>query len=380
MSTKERYSKLLAHFMLMLWVGMAWTSCSEDIATIDEAGKAETYSVTFHISGLDGQLHTRAEEIVDVDFTKYTAKLYLFSGNKSTGTASDNPYDGFTFVGNPEEGGDKSQPITIDDNGYVTLRNLQSGQDYIYAIVAYEDDYETEGTVKVFNSSTYFLDDLAENSQYDNCCIAALDETNYCPYSKKGEDYFMVYGAGGEVPTLNDSFTPVEIILTRQMGAVVFNTGASTTDVQATCSVFTDYYRLYLSQMVEANTNGTRNHCDDYASYNSYPIYSQTFEGGSQITESLEGYMMYLPCTTTKAFGSTIPENEKANYDGAGNYNGYIETSIKIGGKTYSTTDPFPIYPNRRTILTIGDGSTINVSFGSENNPINQEGDWNGGL
>ena len=55
-------------------------------------------------------------------------------------------------------------------------------------------------------------------------------------------------------------------------------------------------------------------------------------------------------------------------------------TSITIQEKTYSTSELFPIYPNRRTILTIGDGSKITVSFGDNQGNINQEGDWNGGL
>ncbi len=382
MNTKQKYNRVFRHGLLMLMACLAWSSCSEEIVD-NGAGKAEseTYSVTFHINGLEGQARTRSEGIVDVDFTKYVAKLYLFAReNGTTDTKPENPFKGFKFIGNPEEGGDKNNPIEIADNGYVTVSNLQSTMSYIYAIVAYEKEYKENAEVKVLDKSGTFLTsvDLAENSLYTNCYIPALDENKYIPYDKAGEDYFMVYGAGGEVHTLLDSFTPAEIILTRQMGAVAFVSG-ETAKGDVECSVFSDYYRLYLSQMVEPNTHGTRNHCDDYAISNSYPIISQTFTEGNQLSDGSVEYVMYLPCTTTKQFGENIPKDEHANYDKAGDYGDECKTSITINDKTYSTTEPFPIYPNRRTVLTIGDGSTIRVTFGEEN-AIHQEGDWNGGL
>ena len=59
---------------------------------------------------------------------------------------------------------------------------------------------------------------------------------------------------------------------------------------------------------------------------------------------------------------SNIPDNEKINYKAAEpEVTGM--TSITIQEKRIQQASYFPIYPNRRTILTIGDGSKITVSF-----------------
>lgn len=372
---KKIYDSRILTGLLMLLMAAFWTSCSEDtIGT--ETNESKLSSVTFHIGGIEGLRTRAANGIENIDFNKYGARLYLFKDKiENSTTDTDNPYPGFTLA---------SDPVEITE-GYVTIDNLNRTEyNYIYIIVAYEKGYAEEAKVMSWDADSYASYELeVDKSLYTTCYIAALDENNsYAPYSQQGDDKFMIYGAGGEIASQLDQFVPVEVVLTRQMGAVVFSTGAEDIErIPASCTITTDYYRLYLSQIIET-LSGTQNHCSDFASSNANPEISIEFEGGALINE-LKGYMVYLPCTTTKAYesyeASNIPDNEKINYKNA-DPGTTCTTSITVQGKTYATNQLFPIYPNRRTILTIGDGSKITVSFGDDKGNINQEGDWNGGL
>lgn len=377
---KKIYDSRILSGLLMLLMAAFWMSCSEDtIGTETNGGKLS--SVTFHIGGIEGLRTRAANGIEDIDFNKYGAKLYLFKDQiKDSQTDPNNPYPNFKL---------DREPVEITE-GYVTIDNLERTQNnYIYIIVAYEKGYAEEAKVMSWDADNYTGNELkADESLYTTCYIAALDENNFnAPYSLQGDDKFMIYGAGGEIASQLDQFVPVEVILTRQMGAVVFSTGAENIEsIQAECTINTDYYHLYLSQIIETQS-GTRNHCKDFMSSNSDPTITINFQGGASINE-IKGYMVYLPCTTTKAYesyeSSNIPNNEKLNYlsyEGLDGQQPQIgTTSITVEGKTYATSQLFPIYPNRRTILTIGDGSKITVSFGDDKGNINQEGDWNGGL
>lgn len=377
---KSAYNNRILSGLLMLLMAALWTSCSEDtIGTEANGGKSS--SVTFHLSGIESLRTRAAGGTENFNSDKYKAKLYLFKDEmEGSSTDPNNPYPDFKL---------DREPVEIKE-GYVTIDNLERDKyNYIYIIVAYEDDYEEEAKVMSWDAENYSSKELeAGISLYTTCYIAALDENNSnVPYNQDGEEPFMIYGAGGEIASQLDQFIPVEVILTRQMGAVVFSTGADNIEsTSATCKITTDYYRLYLSQMIET-VSGTRNHCDDYAGKNSTSNIEVMFTAGTYIN-NLKGYMLYLPCTTTKEYAVDekgdylyLDEKEYANYsyDVDGNYQSGT-TSITFQDKTYSTTKLFPIYPNRRTILTIGDGSIINVSFGNDEGKIDQEGDWNGGL
>lgn len=382
MAMKKTYNNRILSGLLALLMAALWASCSEDTIGTEETNGGKSSSVTFHLGGIEG-LHTRAADGTEnFNSDKYGAKLYLFKDvAEGSSTDPNNPYPNFKL---------DREPVEIKD-AYVTIDELdRQNYNYIYIIVGYEKDYENEATVKSWNANDWVGTDLVvgdDGSLYTTCYIAALDENNSnAPYTQKGEEPFMIYGAGGEIASQLDQYIPVEVVLTRQMGAVVFSTGAENIEKSVTCTITTDYYHLYLSQIIET-VSGTRNHSNDYAGANSNPNIEVIFDGGFNIDEP-KGYMLYLPCTTTKEYAVGehgeylyLDSKEYANYfyDSDGVYQSG-KTSIEFGNKTYSTSELFPIYPNRRTILTIGDGSKINVSFGDEEGKIDQEGDWNGGL
>lgn len=402
MISKTKYMKKALAGTLMFLTALLGTACQEDKLGMEGTGKKELTSITFHIEGMEGKISTRAGNVTGLDiFSKYAVKLYLFKEDKYQGTTEpNNPYPNATLV--------EGYPMDIN-NPSVTITGLDVNNfNYCYAFVACEEAYADKLVAKAIDPDSYSAEcsEAKSGSLYTNCFLQVLDEVNMSPFDKaeKAEDYFMVYGYGGGINTISgdiDFYTPVSVVLKRQMGAVVF----STADVGqlAKCTVFTEFYRLYLSQMVEFFGAGTRNHShcgyfvgtdnpndssNPYADgdYSGSVLYdsnfSKTFESGSSIGNPecgeaiINGYVMYLPCTTTQG-EENVPTEQKANV--SFNYVDNIATSIEIGGKTYSTSSPFPIFPNRRTILTIGDDSQLNVSFG-DGNGINYEEDWNGGV
>lgn len=394
----QKYVKNVLCGALVCLMTMLGTACQEDNSGMEGTGKQELTSITFHIEGMEGKMSTRAGNVTGMDiFSKYTVKLYLFAEEKGQGTVTTNPYPNATLVeGYPKEVNDPSVTITgLDMDTY----------NYCYAFVACENAYAEKLVAKAIAPDSYDAkpSEATAGSLYTNCFLRVLDEDNNSPFDKaeKADDYFMVYGYGEGIDnTTIDFYTPVSVVLKRQMGAVVF----STADVsqRAKCTVFTEFYRLYFSQMVEFSGAGTRNHSHcgyfvgtdspsdpnnsyadgDYAGLFSKNNVNKEFQSGGSIGNPgcgegiINGYVMYLPCTTT-ADENNVPAEQKANV--SFNYVSDIATSIEIGGKTYSTNAPFPIFPNRRTILTIGDDSQLNVSFGDDSG-INYEEDWNGGV
>lgn len=404
MKTRKNYFKHFLFGTLVLLAGVSGTSCSDDTPITSDAPTEKKTTLTFRIDGIGDMKMTRAAEepgnVAGLDiFEKYTVKLYLFAEERQDGveTEPDNPYPGAQLVaGYPKPITESTVQITgLDCDTY----------NYCYVFVACEDDYADKLEVKAINVDGFGsgLSNISEGSLYTNCCIQVLDEDNNAPFDKNenAEDFFMVYGAGeGITASTTEIYQPVSVVLRRQMGAVVFNAG--NIEQEAECGVFTEFYRLYLSQIVEKGNAGTRNHAHngyligtdaseednpyidgDYAWLLGEQTFTQNFSvgttigGGTSGEEQVTGYVIYLPCTTMHEEGN-VPNQEYANVDfGSGNS---PKTYITIGGKTYSTTQPFPIFPNRRTILSVGDGSTLTVSFTGEGGGINYEDDWNGGV
>lgn len=410
MKTKLRYFNQILFGASIFLTTVLCTACSEDVVDTENTSNGKPTSLTFRIDGIEDMTITRASNVSGADiFSKYVVKLYLFAEKQGEGGTTTNPYPNAKLVRGP----------ILVDKPTVTITDLDMDTyNYCYVIVACEEAYENYMEVKEFDVDGYDysgpLEELDEESLYTNCCIPVLDETNMAPYGKeaKAEDYFMVYGFGGTSSAYTgevDFIQPVSVVLRRQMGAVVFNVGDINNE--ATCSVFTEFYRLYLSQMVESSNTqaGTRNHAhngavtgtDDeesqvpedphrpYSSgdYAGFCISNQSFTqnftkgtvigGGTSGEEQVTGYVMYLPCTTVRTKDIPAQENANVNFGGTEEV---AKTTITTNGKTYSTSTSFPIYPNRRTILTANDGGQLTVSFSGEGGGINYEDDWNGGV
>lgn len=370
------YSGLLTLALLLCCV-----SCSED--RLESVAKdKETLTVTFDIAGIEGITPiTRSGDYGD-KMNDYIKKLYIFTDTKLTSSSRANE-------SSPFENYKLSEVKNITESRF-TL-DLSIDFNYAFVFIAYEDDYENEG--KVYDKS----DDAELNEgqtgySYTNCYIKAVNEKNQNEsgipvYEKKQSAHqpFMIYGAGFSLPGFDETgYIHETVILKRQMGAVTFKTPeGEIINEDVTCKVLTDYYRIYLSQILEASQSGTINHVNDFAGAENYPlIYCNFPKGGTDITGE---YTYYLPCTTTRLEIDANHQDEQANYTRySDQWASFVklQTSISWGSNEYASTTRFPIFPNRRTILTVNkDGNLESVHFTTidrNNDKIDVEDDWNG--
>lgn len=367
------YSGLLTLALLLCCV-----SCSED--RLESVAKdKETLTVTFDIAGIEGITPiTRSGDYGD-KMNDYIKKLYIFTDTKPTSSSRANE-------SSPFENYKLSEVKNITESRF-TL-DLSDKYNYAFVFIAYEDDYAEEG--KVYNKS----DDAELNEEqtgysYTNCYIKAVTENSgrfgYKVYEKKQDAHqpFMIYGAGFSLPGFTETgYIHETVILKRQMGAVTFKTPEGLTiNEEVTCTVFTDYYRLYLSQILEASQSGTINHTNDFAGAADGPFIYCSFLNGYTSTPS--EYTFYLPCTTTRLEIDANHQDEQANYTRTSEWGAMNpQTSISWGSNKYASTTRFPIFPNRRTILTVNkDGNLESVHFTTidgNNDKIDVEDDWNG--
>lgn len=375
MNTK--YYKILLNGVLACIIGLMHTSCSEDIAGQPETADSGKASLTINIKGFDTGMRTRAGGTYNPD--DYLVDMYIFSELKSSAGSG---FESYTYEGKKEFGTER----------LVTLNDLESGKNYAFFFIGYEPEYkDCKGVVPMIydelNGVGYSdpeAQKLIEGSNYTNTYIEVLDgmtdygiEEGYIyPYEQVegADDNFMIYGyafdwAATEFP----GYTPQSVTLTRQMGAVVFRTQITTEGADdVSCDIYSQYYRLYLSQILESKEKSTKNENDDYLTSDyGYPIHG-TFSAPSRVNaDGSKDYIIYVPCTTTHSAGE-VDDDENAN-----TLNGFI-TSFTINGDTYTTSQPFPVFPNRRTILTLmGDGE-LSVSFEGTDGGISYDDAWNG--
>lgn len=392
---KKIYSILLS---VCLAVGI-FASCSED--AIDDGlstGKGKTRSIAFSLSGLDMGMDlstrsasTRTPDVVD--FNKYSVKCFVFY-RAQAGTED---YNEFKYV--REE---------FVDAFYYVVNNLQPTGDYVFAFLAAEKAYAPKdggGTDYLkLKTGMYNPKPVDENSDFRYCYIPAFNESgrsddgtgSYRVIRETGaSDDFMVWGVTYFAPselTIDNTHTPQNIILKRQMGAIQFQ-ASPTVGAITECSVFSNYYRLYLPQML--NTESASVACTvNELLMNAIPINNDF--AGNYMTESFtpayvnitktfkDDNYLYVPCTTLKNTNETIPESECANTligtvnESSSSNAPTNPASVTINGKKFQTSVPFPIFPNRKTILKVADGTNLEVIYGKDGGINLDDDEWDG--
>ncbi|WP_278411304.1 MULTISPECIES: hypothetical protein [Bacteroidales] len=376
---KKIYSILLS---VCLAVGI-FASCSED--AIDDGlstGKGKTRSIAFSLSGLDMgmDLSTRSASTRTpgvVDFNKYSVKCFVFY-RAQAGTED---YNEFKYV--REE---------FVDASYYVVNNLQPTGDYVFAFLAAEKAYAPKdggGTDYLkLKTGMYNPQPVDENSDFRYCYIPAFDESgeSYSIIREAGAtDDFMVWGVTYFAPselTIDNTHTPQNIILKRQMGAIQFQASPTVGEITE-CSVFSNYYRLYLPQML--NTENASVACTttetlwgqavehDFAgNHMPYKYITKTFNGDNYL---------YMPCTILKENNSIEAENCANTLTGcvvnAGDAS-FKPISVTIGNDKFQTSVPFPIFPNRKTILRVADGTNLEVIYGKDGGINLDDDEWDG--
>lgn len=372
-------------------------SCSEDVIEDNPAAQqGKKGSVSFLLSGIDAGVSTRAAH--DIDFSQYSVKCYVFEQNEGS-----KRYD-CTWV----------QEIPVSKS-FFTINGLTEDKFHCFVFLAVKKEHENFLQLKEYTSKSGEITDHYANysapqnavintSKYEKCFLQVFNESGLGQAGgflhPLAED-FMVYGVQAEtVPTSTD-YTMQKVTLKRLMGAVEFeaNDAGNITE----CNVFSNFYRLYFSQMKYNNPttlngatgidNGGENWSDFAGNWTNVndPSNYTTATLKKEFSQETKKYRIFLPCTTIQEYSENneIPEVQRVNTM-AGTLNSYDDpeldvpinpTSVTINGKKYITKSSFPVFPNRITVFKVNDGNHLEISFkglnGSGGIDVDND-DWDG--
>jgi len=415
----------MKHIILILSVCFSFIaySCTDDrLSDYSEKEDNSKCSVTFSLSKSDdnSDLNVVTRSKGSVITNDYTVVFYLFQKNETN-----------SFVLKRKE---------IVKPPLYTIENLEKKSTYKYVFVTTKNENAAAldamdfSSVKMTPNSITLPSEIAsvdKASILENCYISYIDDyTNKIPtYKVTGSGAaaisetitinkdLEIYGCGSLFIPGSTSSTPLDVFMERQFGVVKFVYADAQVGDEMTCSFSTDYYRLYLSQMVrDDDMNYTS---DNFAIMpdNSFSRMGITYTAGDYYSASgiLNGKKtlpiitktvtldaaknsidIYIPYTTAKNVGADVDDNYKANYirfSGTGGpvgsllsnrYKGSVLLSVK---KADGTTKEFkraegaeavfPIYRNAKTVFTTVGNDYLQITLG--NGGIGLDGDsWDG--
>lgn len=364
----------------LLLMVCALCACSDENILPVNAEKEKTRTVTFNLKGMadrDFSVQTRAVDTTAIDFTKYAVKFFLFERVDDT--------DEYVLK--------RQQNVTED---FFTITGLDV-KSYRYLFVAVSDGFEYMLDAKDSNAWTwknvYPVSVSAEvgTTLYKNCYFPFIEnEDNNEIWNYEGKvapctlpetnTNLEIYGQGYILSSGMDFHVPIDILLERQYGSVEVRLKNLTPGETVSVAVTSEYYRMYLSQMVKSDinsnytseNNGNINSgglkTSDYATGTvGAPIY---FQRSMTAASAEQVISLCLPYTTAEGTGNTVT-NDKHKVTGL---------SLTIGSNTYSYAAKFPIYRNGVSyFIRKGDQLAIEFTTQGDNTPgIDIEEDWNG--
>lgn len=420
-------------FIISVCISSIVCSCSdENLTSVPDKETNGKCSVTFSLSkddNSDFNVSTRSTGTVITD--DYTVRFYLFERNKINSE--------YRLV--------RKQDVTTP---VFSLDDLTEDAEYKYVFVAIYNPGVDQSISKVldaidfssganadYNNSEYWINlptkeayiknenasdpDEQKGSLLENCFISFIDYTSFPTYGGDGDDQeeiitidkeLEIFGTGAYFIPGSYSAT-IGVVMERQIGVVEFQYSDAQAGDELTCSFSSDYYRLYLSQMVKdkSNPNYTSENnavfstpiADyDYNEYSTGDYYSAlrvfkstyifplTFKRTKILSGNENSVKFYVPYTTAEPVGTHIEDDKYkanhirtglvgANISSGGNYTtGYVTLQVKRGGttSTFKTDAPtaFPIYRNGKTIFTASNTGGLTINFGSEGGGGNNGG------
>lgn len=418
-------------FIISVCISSIVCSCSdENLTSAPDKESNGKCSVTFSLSkddSSDFNVSTRSTGTVITD--DYTVKFYLFE--------RDIPSNEYRLV----RKNDVTTPV-------FSLDDLTEDAEYKYVFVAIHNPGVDPNTSKVldaidFSSGTngdynegdysitlpqkaaYIKNELSSDpdeqkgSLLENCFISFIDYTSLPTYDGDDTDEVITIDKELEIFGTGAYFIPgsysatIGVVMERQIGVVEFQYSEAQAGDVLTCSFSSDYYRLYLSQMVkdksnpnytlenkvvfstpisdiESNEYSTGDYYSALRVFKSTYIFPLKFERTKTLSDNENSVRFYVPYTTSEAVGTHIEDDKyKANYirTGLGGNNigshenhttGYVTLQVKRAGttSTFKTDVPtaFPIYRNGKTIFTASDAGGLTINFGSEGTGGNDGG------
>lgn len=383
-------NKLL--FMVWAVASALFVSCSEDEMQNElQHENKGPYTVTFNLSiesgdGLSVSTRSGEGDSVRIDLTKYLVYVYWF--HETTGS----DLGSMALM-------DENQPELIDETKYFYTKTFEGDEAekrhaYLFLAVPKDkglDEVITKANIKDFGVAetdgyTFSASSqpMTTSSLLKNCYIPFFtddisEERNNSNTKFSANRKLEIFGEGS-VLLPNTNLTE-KVVLKRQFGIVrIKANGQDYKGKSVTCEINSDYYRLYLTQMIKepnASSTDTPTYAKEYVSTNEAESKNGTITGGDYFSttyqanpsvatfvwknESItasdldeEGNInIYLPYTTAKAVGeNNIPSEEQTNYSYYSNSASSTSSiKFKIDEKEYeytvnSTYPQFPIYRN----------------------------------
>lgn len=394
----------------MVWIA-AWIlvacfcSCSDKEAGgiapgTDKAFRDITLAIQKEAGDVPGDRTKAGGTLVPSD---YTVLFYLF---ERVDSASDTDYEKFRFIRREEITG----PL-------YTIRNLRAEGYYRFVFIATKTAYAEILMAKDLATAVYGNEANAvtlageatlNKSLLENCYLELFGTANTPTYGNPDDASLretftidrdlQIFGDGFNLLAGMEYSTPVNVLMQRQMGVVEFECPDAAEGDTLTASFSSDYYRLYLSQMVK-DFNIQKYTSENSAVFPASPqgwevppngdYYSSSFffvnnnEPGLPIFQKSEimaagqtRMRMYVPYTTAEPAGTAVSEIFKANYKRTtmpGALQG-TEGSVKLavgrqnGRKSYERSDTFPIYRNVKTVFRATGEGLLVLHFGTGSN------------
>lgn len=244
---------------------------------------------------------------------------------------------------------------------------------------------------------------ISGTSKLKNCFLPFLEEDgteqeNYDKTEFKVTRNLQIFGDGNYITAGYDEHFPASIVLRRQFGAVEIQGTSSLQGKQVKCSVKSDYYRLYFSQMIKPANSASISEDGYYNSENSAldqsvqtsdgDYYSSTYyndripsfafsqeANGDFLTEK-GNLLIYLPYTEARRNGPA--ECGHTTLYGWGVTPEGPSLTVTIDGREYTYNDPFPIRRNTKAFFYI-EGTELHFSGKDGNGGIDLDDDkWDG--
>lgn len=405
-------------FIVWAFVAALFASCSDDELQNDLPKESkEPYTITFNLSiesgdGLSVSTRSGEDGVERIDLTKYLVYVYWFHGEAGSDMGS------MTLMEEPEE---------VTEYFYSkTFEGEEAEKRHAYLFLAVPRDKGLDEVIQMSNMKDfgpvysngyghgYFTTSsqaMSESSLLKNCYILFFEDdiseaTNDTEFSANRK--LEIFGEGNVLPPSINSFTE-DVVLKRQFGIVRIKANSRDfTGKAVTCKINSDYYRLYLTQMIkesdgsgidkeylstneaESQDGASMGYTGDYFS----STYMFSDDNSNHVTASLtwkkdnvtvedlgeEGNIdIYLPYTTATSVGTTPSSEEQTNYS---YYQiGALSTpslTLEIEGEKYEYTNQFPIYRNGITPFYIK-GTQMVIDWGDSDSGINLDNDdWDG--
>lgn len=358
----------------------------------------KTLNFTLSIDAGDGlSVGTRAssgKNIIPIP-SDYRVYVYWFKGDDGTN---------FYFEEAEEVSGSLySRKVDIEGKYAYLFLAVPKGKGYDNVIEL--DNMRDFGQVDVGDfSSTKSGNLIFGISNLDNCFLPFLEEDgteqeNYDKTEFKVTRNLQIFGDGNYITAGYDMHVPASIVLRRQFGAVEIQGTSTLQGKQVICSVKSDYYRLYFSQMIKpANSasisedgyyksqniaiDKSNQAKGDYYSSTSYneivPSFVFNQEANGDFLTEKGNLLIYLPYTEARRNGPAEYGHTTLYGWGLTNQLEGPSLTVTIDGHEYTYNDPFPIRRNTKAFFYI-EGTELHFSGKDGNGGIDLDDDkWDG--